>query len=324
MFWSRFVHSGDLADGSAAISHLHSAAICSVGSPTVQLDAALKWARSAVIFHHSSALQAYTVVFDHLPQVAWMGQTILARHSKLISIGNIASEAAAAAISAAQCDTALEWLEQGRSVVWNQLLQLRTPVDVLREEQPTLANDLLRVSTALEHASNRGVSIHNISPQFHWQISMEEDAQRHRRLAEEWKELVTKTRDIPGFSDFLQPKKLPQLCRAADAGPVVVVNVHEHRCDALVLMAGLDDVMHIPLSKFSYKNAQTLHQSLNQLLQAAQVRAQDTRLGRVQAKTTTDVGFPSILSNLWSSLVEPVLNGLAITVSYLILTHFLD
>jgi hypothetical protein len=43
----------------------------------------------------------------------------------------VASEAAAAAISAKQYNTALEWLEQGHSIVWNQFLQLRTPFDAL-------------------------------------------------------------------------------------------------------------------------------------------------------------------------------------------------
>jgi hypothetical protein len=219
----------------------------------------------------------------------------------------------------------LEWLEQGRSVVWNQLLQLRTPVDLLHKEYPILADDLLRVSVGLEHASNRDVCIQDLSMQSNQQILMEEEAQGHHRLAEEWEKLVAKIRDIPGFNDFLRPKKLAQLCRAADAGPVVVVNVHKHRCDALVLMAGLDDVMHIPLNQFSYENAQTLYQSLNQILRAAHVCARDTRLElrRVIVKTTTHVGFPSILEKLWSSVVEPVLNGLAITVSYLILTFII-
>jgi len=38
--------------------------------------------------------------------------------------------------------------------VWNQLLQLRTPVDALREVEPILADDVLRVSKALEHAGS--------------------------------------------------------------------------------------------------------------------------------------------------------------------------
>jgi len=87
-------------------------------------------------------------------------------------------------------------------------------------------------------------------------------------LAEEWEILVKRARDMPGFPRPFQPKKFMQLCSAAHRGPVVVVNVHKRRCDALVIMAGLDEVMHIPLERFSYEKAHHLHQSLNQLLSA--------------------------------------------------------
>ena len=248
-----------------------------------------------------------------------MGQTILARYNKLTSLGTIASKAAAAAISAEQYDAALEMLEQGRSVVWNQLLQLRTPFDALHEVQPTLANDLLRVSKALEQASSRGMDLRDLSTSSDLEFSIEEIAQGHRRLAEEWEMLVKRAKCIPGFEDFLRPKKLAQLCRAADAGPVVVINVHKRRCDALILMAGLDDVMHIPLDHFSYEKGQQLQSSLNKLLLAGGVRARGRRFGRVATTTTaTDVDFPSILSNLWLYIVKPVLDCLAITVSNLL------
>jgi hypothetical protein len=152
---------------------------------------------------------------------------------------------------------------------------------------------------------------------------MEEVAQEHRRLAEKWEVLVNRARDIPGFEDFLRPKKFVKLCSAAEAGPVVVINLHKHRCDALALVAGLDEVMHIPLEHFSYEKAQELHQSLNQLLLVADVRARDTRAMR-RVKTTTGTGFPSILSDLWSYVVKPVLDGLAFTVSYLSINQFFD
>jgi len=270
----------------------------------------------------SSALEGYAVAFDLLPQVAWTGQTILARHSELESIGNVASEAAAAAISAEQFDTALEWLERGRSVVWNQLLQLRTPVDALREVEPILADDVLRVSKALEHAGSRGMETRDPSTSSDQQLSMEEIAQGHRRLAEEWEMLVKKTRSIPGFNDFLRLKKLAQLYNAADAGPVVVINVHKRRCDALVLISGLDEVTHIPLDCFSYEKARELQQSINELLFAGHVRAREARAMR-RVTTTTGASFPSILSDLWSCIVKPVLDCCAFTVSYLILNDLL-
>jgi hypothetical protein len=76
----------------------------------------------------------------------------------------------------------------------------------------------------------------------------------------------------------------------------------------------LDEVMHIPLDYFSYAKALTLHQSLDELLVAAGVRARETRAMR-RVMTTTCVDFPTILSDLWAFVVKPVLDGLAFTVS---------
>ena len=57
-------------------------------------------------------------------------------------------------------------------------------------------------------------------------------------LAREWDELVEKVRKLDGFEDFLKPPLLERLLPAAEAGPVVVVNVSRWRCDALIVTAG--------------------------------------------------------------------------------------
>jgi hypothetical protein len=180
----------------------------------------------------------------------------------------------------------------------------------------------VRVSQALEHAGGRDAGTQDLSPKSNQDLSMEQVAQGHRRLAEEWERLVERARAIPGFEDFLRPKKLGQLCSAADAGPVVVVNFHEQHCDALVLMPGLDEVMHIPLDGFSYKKGQELHQSLNRLLSTAGVRVRDLREPKLVA-TCQDGSFQDILSVLWTCIVKPVLNGLAFSVSSSFFNHLL-
>jgi hypothetical protein len=209
----------------------------------------------------------------------------------------------------------LEWLEQGRSIVWGQLLQLRTPVDALHEVQPALANELVRVSMALEHESSLGAGRHNVAKQSDGETSWKDIAQEHHRLAEQWGLLVERARNTPGFEDFLQPKRLAQLHTAAESGPVVVVNICKIRCDALILLPGLDDVMHIPLKCFSYQQAQQMHLALNRLLLDSGVRARDTR--GMRRVTVADNSFPSILSDLWSCVVKPVLDSVAINVGYL-------
>lgn len=311
-FLSHFDQSANPIDNDAAISHFRYVAISSTGSPSFRLRTALQWARLATKVHDSSAFHGYSVAISHLPQIAWLGQTISVRYTELISVSHITSKAVAIAIDAERYDTALEWLEQGRSIVWTQLLNLRIPFDALRELDASLADDLTRVARALEHAGSMNVGPQYRSTESDQQFSMEQVAQHQRRLAKEWETLVERARAIPGFEDFLQPKKLPKLFSAAKAGPVVVININEHHCDALVLIAGLDEVMHIPLDSFSYKKAQELHRSLDHLL----FRARNTRAMKL-FMSTTNIGFPRILSDLWSYVVKPVLDGLAFPVSYL-------
>ena len=308
-FQVRFERLDNLDDSDHAISHFQSVAMCFTASPSTRLAAALRWARLASRANFSSSLPGYRVALDLLPLFAWLGLTIPERHRKLSNM-DIASEAAAAAISAEQYNTALEWLEQGRSIVWSQILHLRSPVDALRELQPSLADNLIRVSRDLECAGCHGDDAHDPPVQ---NLSIEAVAQRRRRLAEKWEALIKEVRGIPGFDDFLRPKKLVQLLNAAKAGPVVVVNVNEDRCDALVVVPGLDEVLHIPLHEFSYKECRKLCRSLLQLLQDAGVRVRDKR-GMSRVKSNKVGSFQRILSTLWLYVVKPVLDGLAFSV----------
>lgn len=58
---------------------------------------------------------------------------------------------------------------------------------------------------------------------------------RRMALAREWDELVAQVRALEGFEDFLKPPRLQKLLPAAERGPVVIVNVSQWRCDALIV-----------------------------------------------------------------------------------------
>jgi hypothetical protein len=108
------------------------------------------WATCAHLSTNHSALDAYKVAFQLLPQLAWLGLSISDRHHHLLKASVIVRDAVAAAIAAKQYDTAIEWLEQGCSIVWGQLLQLRNPVDHLQDKHSHLAKRLQYLSRSLE------------------------------------------------------------------------------------------------------------------------------------------------------------------------------
>ena len=254
--------------------------------------------------------------------MAWLGQTISQRHKAVQSIAGIANEAAAAAIALGKFDIALEWLEQGRSIVWGQLLKLRTPVDELHNVRPDLALDLVRISRELDSAGTR-----DFQPKSSDQltsVSLHQAAKTHYQLADQWEALLTQVRDVPGFEDFLRPKKLAQLLKAAQFGPVVYINVHESRCDALILKPGRNDVIHVPLERLSHDRALKLRDSLHASLLAGNVRMRDARASSAVVLPGAGGGFVEILSSLWNTIAKPVLDSLAFQVSHSFHRHRID
>ena len=100
------------------------------------------------------------------------------------------------ALNSDRLNLALEWLENGRCHVWNQLNQLRTPIEDLRAHDPMLAERFLKLSEALEAAGSRPEqSLPSASPRI----------PREKGLDRDWTQLLKDIRMIPNFQNFLQP-----------------------------------------------------------------------------------------------------------------------
>ena len=63
-------------------------------------------------------------------------------------------EAAAAALDSGLPETAVEWLEQGRPIVWGELFHLRSSYEELSSVHPDHARRLRELSVALEDAGS--------------------------------------------------------------------------------------------------------------------------------------------------------------------------
>ncbi|KAJ7115240.1 CHAT domain-containing protein [Mycena epipterygia] len=302
----RFEHLGDKVDLQNIILHCTSAARSTTGPADVRFDAASLWGKYAKIGPHPSLMDAYNVSLDLLPELAWLGLSISDRHYHLLKAGKVVRDAAAAAIAAGQAEKAVEWLEQGRSVIWGQVLNLRTPVDSLKNSHPELAKKLLSLSAQLEGSGARASNLETIESGVHQPFQSVAD-QAHRN-AYEREELLKQIRALEGFSRFLLPRTVSDLSQAAQRGPVVILNINDNRSDALILMPGRNEVMHIPLTEFTPKHATKLVQSFGELVGRGG-RLTGTREGQLNIEDQ----FALSLSKLWVGVVRPVLNALAIT-----------
>ncbi|CAA7269584.1 unnamed protein product [Cyclocybe aegerita] len=153
---SRFDVTKDPEDLREAIDMACMAAKERSGHPNIRLAAARSWAELCQQADRSSeSMEAFQAALGLLSQVVGLEQTISRRHKNLVEVSDLTASATAAAVENKEVVTALGWLEQGRCLVWNQINQLRTPVDILRAYDPTLADRVLHVARALEASGYR-------------------------------------------------------------------------------------------------------------------------------------------------------------------------
>ncbi|PVF92618.1 hypothetical protein CPB86DRAFT_877740 [Serendipita vermifera] len=297
-FRARFIRLQHSQDAEAAVYNLSSAATSQLGPPIERFTAASEWCSLASIANHPSLLSSYQCALNLMPLVVWLGLPIADRHRLLVEMGEITREAVSAAISLEQYDKALEWLEQGRSVVWTQILQLRTPVDNLREIKPELAEHLVQISQLLDGGSDQA-------------DSAEQEGQQYRTLTAEWEKAVDQVRSLPGFETFLRPPKSSELTRATRNGTVVVLNIAKARCDAFALLPELKDVIHIPLPNITSERVMGLGNELKDLLYSNGIRLRAKRAAKPVEDESDEEGCKQILAELWRDLVKPILDSLA-------------
>ncbi|CAE7129370.1 unnamed protein product [Rhizoctonia solani] len=257
-----------------------------------------------------SPIEAYQATIDLLPQFIWLGATVDQRYQDLKLIENLAVDAAHAAIVSSNYSLALEWLEHARCIVWNQSLMLRSPLEKLKACHPALACQLQATADQLHNTSLNPRE----SQAFNRSTTAEEVGQNHRRLAQEYEELIAQARIQPGFEDFLQPMKTNQLTCAARNGPIVVINCHDARCDALLVIPQQLNVTHVPLPNFNSGKAKAARLELQMSVESMRLRERGAeRRPMVGAGQEPEFVIGSMLAILWNDVVKPILDNLKYT-----------
>ncbi|KAI0028661.1 CHAT domain-containing protein [Vararia minispora EC-137] len=298
------------------------------GPPIIRLRAALVGSNMCAEYpqfdcYRDMALRACQSMLESIPALIWLGQSISHRLEQLsgYGIGPAITAAASLAISAGKLSLALEWLEEGRAIVWGQLTQLRDPLDDLRVCHPGPADKLRGLSAALEGAGRRstvtaGRSIQAVDEPNEAGLieagsgprtTLEDEAREHHNLAAEYEALLAQIRTLEGFESFLRPKSLAQLAPACQDGPVAVINIDRERCDALVLCRPRN-VVHVPLPKFSLQAAEDVRSLLVASIHGRDARLSQEERGVYQPSFRDDMR--DTLKTLWVCIVEPVLSSI--------------
>lgn len=250
------------------------------------------------------ALAGFRAAIISLPRLVWRGLDRNVKESRLAEHTGLATAAAAWAIEAGRLDDAVELLEEGRSVLWNQALHTRTDLSRLAEADPELARELEEISEVLE----RPLSLEGQQASVAGDLAVDSMAETvlYRRAADRWDHLLAAARRLPGFETFLAPTPFCDLQYAAAEGPVVIINVSGYRCDALIVTSS--SVQLVPLPDLTFHDAV---ERFNAMLQALAEARRNPESMAIANEVVT-----SILAWLWLVAVGPVLQALEISPSH--------
>jgi len=242
---TRFKQAGETADLDEAIGCWRRASREPTATPHVRLAAASKgWGDAAADAGRTAeAADGYAAAAGLLPTVAWHGLDRATREEWLAQWTGLAAEAATCAVLDARPGLAVELLEQSRSVLWTQALNLRSDLALLAETHPGLAKRLNDIRVILDRPApettpprsgreaGSGLDLGR-SRQQQGAIEL------RRRKAREWDELLTQVRALDGFEHFLAAVPYADLKAVAVDGPVVIVNASRNGGHALIVDAG--------------------------------------------------------------------------------------
>ncbi|KAF5707437.1 hypothetical protein FMUND_11108 [Fusarium mundagurra] len=149
------------------------------------------------------------------------------RQYVLSKVVGLASDAAAAALQARQSPmTALQLLEQGRGIIGASLQDMRSDVQDLARQHPSLAERYRTLQAELDGRAEHGRATDTQS-----QASIN----RRHAAAKEFTELAVEIRKLPGYEDFMVSHGEDEIYKTSERGPIVVINVSRLRCDALLV-----------------------------------------------------------------------------------------
>ncbi|MFJ6810943.1 CHAT domain-containing protein [Streptomyces anulatus] len=282
----------------AATSPAHERMIAAHQWGTALADTGTDWAQAARALGKAVAL---------LPLAAWHGLEQSRQQGLLTKWSRLTGEAAACAINAGNVPQALEFLEQGRSIMWGHALNRRADLTALRERYPKKAQRLDELRAELDRGTSDTFAVILLprtdaateSAGFHgwaWE--------RRVQAARKWDALLHEVRRLPGFETFLLPPTSADLLPGGEHGPVVLINVSRYRCDAVAVTP--DGIRHVPLPALDADKAvQQTVRYLNAMWQLVQAKLpeQGDRKGLVHTVRV-------VLAELWETVTRPVLASL--------------
>lgn len=280
-----------------------------------RFDVALQWTKAAEKYKHPSVLLAYSSTLSLLQQSLLINPTIESQRDFLIHLPkSLACDACACAIESGEIEKAVELLELGRVILWNRMRGYRHTMDGLRKSHPTLVSKFENLCASLERLATSSETGQNMaspkrSSEVKYSSPFELKMRNQRLLLQQWDEVVTKIRMLPGHDGFLKPIPFDTLQSAGAEGPVIIVNLSERRCDAIILVQGRPPVL-VPLQSISVDAVEAMNVDLQESLVLSRNQLEiDAAASKIPLRKLWNMRLnkiQTVLRNLWKHVGYPI------------------
>ncbi|KAH6957433.1 CHAT domain-containing protein [Fusarium avenaceum] len=323
-------HSGQTADGLEESIQCHISALHSKYSPPLRRIQAARdvLPHFADISDWDRAFVVVTEAISLVPKMIFRSSQHSDKLYVLSQLSGLASDAAAVALNAGKdLSAALRLLEMGRGVLTQSMEEMRTDRASLQVHHPELAKSLSQIRSALDDP----LQYDKISedPESSWLEHSRQQEQADEQLAN----LLGEIRKQPGFEDYLTPPSEADIEEAAKKGPVVVINMSQFRCDAIIVephqlrlltlpklsLADVEDLYSLSTSgPMPVGTKAPVDDSFN--IWEAVVTSHEwddqpnkREWGNLNKEPQAALGSPKVLKWLWEAVANPVMDGLGLT-----------
>jgi tetratricopeptide (TPR) repeat protein len=294
--YRRFQKKGDRRDFDRSIECQEQSGSIEGAAPSLGIDSLVTASRLLVA--HAELLRAKPLLLkalDLLPSVSPRALKQADQQDNISQFSDIPSLAAAILLEEGESPyNVLQVLERGRGIIASLQLEFRTDISVLNELHPTLAQQFESIRDQLDQPER---ILYGQTESYSASISIEE----RRRISNRFDDVLRTIRELTGFERFLLGPSKEQLGILAEHGSIVVFNISEIRCDALLVQT--DNVVALCLPFLELADLDT---RANQFLKAV-------RLQGVKGYADRRLQIIKVLEWLWDVAVGPVLDELGFT-----------
>lgn len=243
-YGDRYQRTGAMADLETAIQRFQNALAHSQSPPIDRSGPAKKLIKlHAEAAHWSLAHQAASAAVSLVPLLTPRSLSNSDKQHLLTDMVGLASDAAAVALMAEKSPhEAIQLLELGRGVIIGSLDELRTDASDLQQQHPQLAEEYIKLRDQLDAPT--GLT-HQVDP-LTSPTALARQVNRRHDAGQKLEQTIQAIQTLPGFDRFLLAPSEAQLKAAAALGPIVIINVSDYRCDALILEESKLRTLHLP------------------------------------------------------------------------------